>query len=347
MECSRGRPFIILFMAVLVCFMEICILVQGNCENWRSSPSGAIQSPNYPSAYPHEQKCTWFVSIEDSVVDIKVSFSSFNLQPKLDGECKDYVAIYRLLLNKDPRATLAGKFCGSSFPKSMRIAESSFTVQFVSDSGHETSNSYTGFSLYYEAYIKDNSISSQTIAGIVAAIFCAVLFTGVSMTRCFMTGACGNRNMQYADERTRERQFVGIDECNTFQADFPPSYSTVMSHPERYPTPQSSPPFFQRNGTAAGVSQMQIQDPPQRLFQSSDSENSDNDGDEISPPPPYPGNLEGRNQVGDGNAHDSMTEEQSDESHLHRGAENEMAIEETQGFSETPSTEVVVEHTYS
>jgi len=46
----------------------------GNCENWRSSPSGAIQSPNYPSAYPHEQKCTWFVSIEDSVVDIKVSF---------------------------------------------------------------------------------------------------------------------------------------------------------------------------------------------------------------------------------------------------------------------------------
>lgn len=71
-----------------------------------------------------------------------------------------------------------------------------------------------------------DSISSQTIAGIVAAIFCAVLFTGVSMTRCFMTGACGNRNMQYADERTRERQFVGIDECNTFQADFPPSYST-------------------------------------------------------------------------------------------------------------------------
>ena len=66
------------------------------------------------------------------------------------------MAIYRLLLNKDPRATLAGKFCGSSFPKSMRIAESSFTVQFVSDSGHETSNSYTGFSLYYEAYIKDS-----------------------------------------------------------------------------------------------------------------------------------------------------------------------------------------------
>jgi len=72
-----------------------------------------------------------------------------------------------------------------------------------------------------------DSISSQTIAGIVAAIFCAVLFTGVAMTRCFMTGACGNRNMQYADERTRERQFnVGIDEGNTFQADFPPSYST-------------------------------------------------------------------------------------------------------------------------
>lgn len=41
-----------------------------------------------------------------------------------------------------------------------------------------------------------------------------------------MTGACGNRNIQYADEQTCERQVVGTDESNTFQADFPPSYST-------------------------------------------------------------------------------------------------------------------------
>lgn len=68
------------------------------------------------------------------------------------------MAIYSLLLNKDPKATLKGTFCGNSLPKSMRIDEASFTVQFVSDSGNEASNSYTGFSLYYEAYIKDGEL---------------------------------------------------------------------------------------------------------------------------------------------------------------------------------------------
>lgn len=93
---------------------------------------------------------------------------------------------------------------------------------------------------------------------------------------------------------------------------------------------------------------MQAQDPPQRLFtlESNDSESSDNDADEVSPPPPYPGNLEGGNQVGDGNARDTMTEGQSNENRLPRGAENERTLEETLGNSETPSTEVVVEDTH-
>ena len=65
----------------------------------------------------------------------------------------DYVAIYSLLLNKDAGATIEGKFCGDSLPPSLRIRKSSMTVQFISD---EASNSYTGFSLHYEANFEDS-----------------------------------------------------------------------------------------------------------------------------------------------------------------------------------------------
>ena len=68
----------------------------------------------------------------------------------------DYVAIYSLLLNKDAGATIEGKFCGDSLPPSLRIRKSSMTVQFISDSGSEASNSYTGFSLHYEANFEDS-----------------------------------------------------------------------------------------------------------------------------------------------------------------------------------------------
>lgn len=67
----------------------------------------------------------------------------------------DYVAIYRLQLDKDPDAVLEGKFCGDSLPQSIKIEESSMTVQFISDSD-SVSNPHTGFSLNFEASFQDS-----------------------------------------------------------------------------------------------------------------------------------------------------------------------------------------------
>ena len=65
----------------------------------------------------------------------------------------DYVAIFRLQLNKDPGAVLEGRFCGDSIPQSIKIEESSMTVQFISDS---VANPHTGFSLHFEANFEDS-----------------------------------------------------------------------------------------------------------------------------------------------------------------------------------------------
>ena len=64
---------------------------------------------------------------------------------------------------------------------------------------------------------------SQTTVGIIAAIFCAVVFVGVGMLRCIMIGAC---NVCNAPNPPQDRQVIGTNDSYTFRADFPPSYST-------------------------------------------------------------------------------------------------------------------------
>ena len=67
----------------------------------------------------------------------------------------DYVAIYRLQLDKDSDVVLEGKFCGNSLPQSVKIEESSMSVMFSSDSD-SISNPHTGFSLNFEASFEDS-----------------------------------------------------------------------------------------------------------------------------------------------------------------------------------------------
>ena len=66
------------------------------------------------------------------------------------------MAIYSLLLNEDEDAVMEGKFCGDSIPLSIKIAQASMTVQFISDAPVSVSNSFTGFSLRYQANFKDS-----------------------------------------------------------------------------------------------------------------------------------------------------------------------------------------------
>lgn len=67
----------------------------------------------------------------------------------------DYVAVYRLQVDKDSDAVLEGKFCSDSLPQSIKIEESSMTVVFISDSD-SVSNPHTGFSLNFEASFEDS-----------------------------------------------------------------------------------------------------------------------------------------------------------------------------------------------
>lgn len=69
---------------------------------------------------------------------------------------------------------------------------------------------------------------SQATAGIVAAIFCAVVFIGVGMLRCMMMGACNACGGPNPADQNRDRHVVAASDSYQYRADFPPSYSTGM-----------------------------------------------------------------------------------------------------------------------
>lgn len=79
----------------------------------------------------------------------------------------------------------------------------------------------------FNCYILDSSVSQAT-AGIVAAIFCAVVFIGVGLLRCMMMGACNSCGGPNPADNHHDRQVVATNDSYTYRADFPPSYSTGM-----------------------------------------------------------------------------------------------------------------------
>lgn len=318
--------------------------VSGECGGQITSSSGTIQSPDYPKQYPNGQECVWTVSVqgsvEGSVQNIRTSFSAFDLHDPVDGKCVDYVAIYRLQLGKDIDAVLEGKFCGNSLPRSIKIEESSMTVVFISDSD-SVSNPHTGFSLNFEASFEDNSSVSQATAGIVAAVFCAVVFIGVGLLRCMMMGACntcGGPN----PGNDHDRQVVGTNDSYTYQADFPPSYSTVMDHPERFPTPEASPMITAQNRNGTVVTNGQVARAEFTLQASDSSDEDDND----SPPPPYPGLVTSQS---DDDVNDTRNRTDLNQTNTNNVGEdiNEEPPNEPVTSLEAPSVEVVDEQSSS
>ena len=121
----------------------------------------------------------------------------------------------------------------------------------------------------------------------------------------------------------------------------------VMTHPSRFPTPESSPSARERNGIVTeGSSHIPNHYQPGRIFtlQSSDSESSDDD--ELNPPPPYPGNVDSEHQVG-GNvaSNDANTTngESSPGRHNPGIVIDERRSDETEGIFEVPSVAMIVE----
>ncbi|XP_078582053.1 cubilin-like isoform X2 [Branchiostoma floridae x Branchiostoma japonicum] len=107
--------------------------VQGGCGGNFSTPSGMIQSPNYPEVYPHNSDCTWTITVEQGKI-IVLTFDSFLIESH--SSCRyDFVAIYD---GPDPsrNGSLIAKVCGSTMPdpNTFRSTGNQMYIRFSSDS---------------------------------------------------------------------------------------------------------------------------------------------------------------------------------------------------------------------
>ena len=145
--------------------------------------------------------------------------SSFDLEEPdaVSGRCIDYVLVYKGLSEISPKTE---KFCGSSRPSTITVYGTALLVRFVSV-GNKTG---TGFNARYNAYEEQSGpfTSSQATAGIVAAIFCGLVFLGVAVLRCAVVLRC-------CPEAPNSREMVGTHETfdsGNYNLDCPPSYRT-------------------------------------------------------------------------------------------------------------------------
>ncbi|CAJ1066153.1 membrane frizzled-related protein [Xyrichtys novacula] len=113
------------------------------CGGQKTGPHGYLSSPNHPKPYPHQQFCTWSVSVEEGHV-ITLSFKNFSLETQ--DVCEfDYVEVHD---STDPGAgRVLGRFCGTTLPPDLTSSGPHMTVVFVADEGVADS----GFNATYQA----------------------------------------------------------------------------------------------------------------------------------------------------------------------------------------------------
>ncbi|XP_056139997.1 membrane frizzled-related protein [Lampris incognitus] len=113
------------------------------CGGQKTEQYGYLASPNHPKPYPHQQLCTWRISVEDGHV-IRLSFKNFSLETQ--DVCEfDYVEV--LDSTNTGAGRVLGRFCGSSLPPDLTSSGPQMTVVFVADEGVADS----GFNATYQA----------------------------------------------------------------------------------------------------------------------------------------------------------------------------------------------------
>ncbi|XP_068441929.1 membrane frizzled-related protein [Clinocottus analis] len=114
-----------------------------DCGGQKTGLSGFISSPNHPRPYPHQQLCTWYISVEEGHV-VTLSFKNFSLETQ--DVCEfDYVEVHDSVSTGAGR--VLGRFCGTTFPPDLTSSSPYMTVVFVADEGVAD----IGFNATYQA----------------------------------------------------------------------------------------------------------------------------------------------------------------------------------------------------
>ncbi|KAJ8403750.1 hypothetical protein AAFF_G00346180 [Aldrovandia affinis] len=111
------------------------------CGGQKTGLEGFLSSPNHPKPYPHQQLCTWQISVAEGHV-IRLSFRNFSLETQ--DVCEfDYVEVHDSAGTGDGREL--GRYCGTSLPPELTSSGPVMTVLFAADEGVADSGFYATY----------------------------------------------------------------------------------------------------------------------------------------------------------------------------------------------------------
>ncbi|XP_024607531.1 membrane frizzled-related protein [Neophocaena asiaeorientalis asiaeorientalis] len=120
-----------------------CSAKFSGCGGNLTGLQGTFSAPSYLQQYPHQQLCTWHISVPAGH-GIELLFHNFSLEAQ--DECKsDYVEVYET--RNSGALSLLGRFCGAEPPPRLISSHHQLAVLFRTDHGIGIG----GFSATYRA----------------------------------------------------------------------------------------------------------------------------------------------------------------------------------------------------
>ncbi|XP_072051835.1 membrane frizzled-related protein-like [Amphiura filiformis] len=122
------------------------------CGGVLTATSGVITTPNYPSVYPNDAKCTWIIQGGERT-NIQLRFTNFILEESLaDGGCYDWLQILETKISDNMR------YCGTSLVReTVQSRRNYLWLQFRSD----VSIVRSGFRVEYEIEIGQANLTMK------------------------------------------------------------------------------------------------------------------------------------------------------------------------------------------
>ena len=116
--------------------------VHAACDDVFTEETGVITSPNYPTSYPANSDCTFYVSVP-AASRIRVEFNVFALENNHDN-------LYYGVGRNNAVASALGTLSGTFIPDPIEFEDGVVWFRFISDQSVE----YNGFSFTFSATVR-------------------------------------------------------------------------------------------------------------------------------------------------------------------------------------------------